>query len=80
MSDLGEPEKNKDFQEWLDYGYKQGWCLPTVVCQTHDGVPMTANEEEEFNDGSDPCIHVVRFFDSEADLKDAVKNLGQPLS
>ncbi len=51
------------FDDWLDYGMEQGWCGP-AVCETHDGVPMTEEEEDEFMDGADPCLHVIRLYDS----------------
>ena len=45
--------------EWLSFGIVHGYCSP-LVCQTHDGVPMSEEEEAEFEDGGDPCIPVVR--------------------
>jgi hypothetical protein len=36
-----------DFDAWLKMGYENGWVGPDV-CSTHDGVPMTASEEAEF--------------------------------
>ena len=47
--------------EWLRYGYDNGFCSPPV-CSTHDGVPTTASEDEEFEWG-DPCVSVVRLYD-----------------
>lgn len=47
------------FEEWLEYGIKLGYCTPQV-CQTHDSVPMTDYEEMQWEEGHDPCIHVVR--------------------
>jgi len=51
------------FDEWLQYGLTQGWCGPSV-CETHDGVPMSESEIDEYNDGGDPCIHIIRLYDS----------------
>ena len=45
--------------EWLRYGVDHGFCSDSV-CSTHDGLPVTPDEEAEFEDGGDPCIHVVR--------------------
>jgi hypothetical protein len=74
MTDIIEATNNTDFQAWLDYGAKQGWCSPAVLCQTHDGVPMTPEEDEEFNEGGDPCIHVIRFFTSKEEQEAAIAN------
>jgi len=51
------------YEEWIELGMKEGWCGPPV-CSTHDGVPMSENEEVDFDDGGDPCIHIVRMYDS----------------
>jgi len=47
------------FDEWLSYGIEQGYCSKEV-CETHDGVPMTDYEADQFDEGYDPCLHVVR--------------------
>jgi len=52
-----------DFDEWVQYGYDRKWCLPPT-CDTHDGVPMTIDEEAAYEAGGDPCIHVLRVFDT----------------
>lgn len=51
-----------DFNAWLQTGYANGWVGP-AVCSTHDGVPMSASEESEFEDG-EPCVHVLRLYSS----------------
>jgi len=61
-----------DFEEWLRQGYENGWVGPPV-CQTHDGLPMTASEEDEFSEG-DPCINVLRLYDGEPHKKDVEDN------
>lgn len=58
----GETEETPDFEAWLETGYRNGWVGPPV-CETHDGLPLTASEEEEFSEG-DPCIHILRLYDS----------------
>jgi len=65
-------ERNSDFESWLDYGVKQGWIFPEAVCNTHDGPPMTEQEIDDFDNGSDPCIHVIRLFETEADQKSVI--------
>jgi len=44
--------------EWMDYGIQNGYCGP-IVCYTHDGLPTTIDEDEEFEEG-EPCIHIIR--------------------
>jgi hypothetical protein len=51
-----------DFDEWIAYGIKKGWCGPPV-CSTHDGLPMSEQEDTEFGEGQDPCVHIVRMYD-----------------
>lgn len=60
------------FDEWLAFGYKNGYCGPDV-CQTHDGLPTTASEDAEFEDG-DPCIHIVRLYESTDVKRDVEEN------
>lgn len=47
------------FDDWLAVGIRNGFCGPPV-CATHDGVPSTAAEDAEFEDGFDPCVTVIR--------------------
>ena len=49
------------YNQWIAIGIEQGWCGP-AVCYTHDGLPTTVPEEEDFEDGGDPCIHIVRLY------------------
>ena len=58
---MDENIKHKDFEEWLKIGIDQGFCGPSV-CSTHDGIPMNREEEEEFETGSDPCVHILRLY------------------
>lgn len=50
--------------EWIDLGVEQGWCSQPV-CATHDGVPNTFDEDAEWDEGGDPCQHVVRLWNDE---------------
>jgi hypothetical protein len=51
------------FAEWLSQGISNGW-ITEPFCNTHDGDPyMTEEEEQEWEDGGDPCCHVVKFID-----------------
>lgn len=64
------------FNEWLKIGVDNGWC-GVPVCSTHDGIPTTEAEDAEFNDGGDPCIHVIRMYESPDD-KTAVEQNHSP--
>jgi hypothetical protein len=60
-----------DFEDWMRYGIEHDFCGPPV-CSTHDGVPTTEDDDAAFDDGDDPCIHVIRpYYD--ADEKAAVE-------
>jgi len=52
------------FDHWLKLGMDYGFCGP-AICATHDGHPMTEAEELEFEDGYDPCIHMLRVYSDE---------------
>ncbi|NBO53323.1 MAG: hypothetical protein EBU84_01755 [Actinobacteria bacterium] len=51
-----------DFDGWMRIGLSRGWCGPPV-CYTHDGVPSTAQEDDEWIEGKDPCMHIVRLYE-----------------
>jgi hypothetical protein len=57
------------FDEWLQIGVDNKWCGP-AVCSSHDGIPMSEGEEAEWEDGSDPCHHIVRLYESEEMAED----------
>ena len=65
-----------DFDEWITYGIKKGWCGPPV-CSTHDGLPMSEQEDTEFGEGQDPCVHIVRMYD-DIDMKKEIENNHSP--
>jgi hypothetical protein len=48
--------------EWLKFGQKHGW-VSKQFCLTHDGPPMTSEEADAWDDGSDPCCFCVRLVD-----------------
>jgi hypothetical protein len=56
-------EIDLDFNSWIAYGINKNFCGPPV-CTTHDGIPMTEEESNEFDEGYDPCIHVMRPYDN----------------
>jgi hypothetical protein len=51
------------FENWLAYGYAQGWCGPPV-CEIHDGLPTSETEDAEFDEHGEVCVHVVRLYES----------------
>ena len=49
-----------EFRAWLIAGIEKGW-VSDPFCYTHDGDPyMTEEEEQEWEEGGDPCSHVVK--------------------
>ena len=50
---------NMDFETWLNFGIEKGYCSEQF-CNTHDGYPMHDSEEAEWDEGFDPCAHMVR--------------------
>jgi hypothetical protein len=64
------------FDEWITYGIKKGWCGPPV-CYTHDGLPMSEQEYAEFDEGQDPCTHVVRMYE-DIDMKKQIEDNHSP--
>ena len=68
---------NISFDEWMAIGITNGWCGPPV-CYTHDGVPMSEYEENEFEE-SDPCLHIVRLYEDDEAMR-AVESNHSPSS
>ena len=61
-----------DFDDWMSYGIKKGWCGPPV-CYTHDGLPLS---EEEY-DLEDECLHVIRMYE-DGEMKKAIEENHSP--
>jgi hypothetical protein len=51
-----------DQSEWYAIGVDRGWCSH-VYCVTHEGLPVSKEEEGEFEEGNDLCIHGVRIYE-----------------
>jgi len=49
-----------EFGEWLRLGMDNGFIGPPV-CVTHDGLPSSADEDQECEIG-DPCLHALRLY------------------
>jgi hypothetical protein len=64
------------FDEWISYGIEKGWCGPPV-CFTHDGLPMSDQEYAEFDEGQDPCSHIVRMYE-DIDMKKSIEENHSP--
>ena len=65
----------KSFDEWLQEGITLGFCGPTI-CYTHDGLPLTQEEDEQFEEG-DPCVHMLRLYE-DRETKIAVEENHSP--
>ena len=50
-----------DFYEWVEFGKDSGWCSD-IVCDTHEGLPMTDQEMENWGLGEDDCIPAIRIW------------------
>lgn len=62
------------YEEWIALGMEEGWCGPPV-CHTHDGLPITGEEEVQlYDDGDDICIHIVRMYESPQTKIDVEEN------
>jgi hypothetical protein len=64
-------EKDINFDDWLQQGLSNGFCGP-AICYPHDGLPLTELEDEQFSEGGDPCIHVLRLYE-DREVKSAVE-------
>jgi hypothetical protein len=58
------------FDEWIRYGLKKKWCS-VPLCETHDGLPMTKEEQEAWDEGGDPCVHVIKLYSSPEEKEEA---------
>ena len=64
------------FDEWLRTGMDCGWCGP-AVCSTHDGTPTSDAEDDDFEEGADPCVHILRLYEN-AEIRVAVESNHSP--
>lgn len=49
------------FDEWLQQGYRNGFCSPPI-CPDHDGIPMTFAEEQIAETDGEICVNIVRLY------------------
>ncbi len=50
------------FDDWMKFGYQNGW-ISDVFCNTHDGPPLTEEEDQEWDQGGDPCSFHVKLME-----------------
>jgi hypothetical protein len=65
--------KVMDFDAWILYGQQNNWCS-TIVCDTHTGAPLSEAESEEFSDGFDPCVLIVRLYESPKEREEVLES------
>lgn len=63
-----------DYEEWFSIGREQGFISP-AICSTHDGTPMSDDEMNEFENGDDPCIHILRLYETKEKRDEVEKNV-----
>jgi len=66
----------KSFDEWLQEGISHGFCGP-AICYPHDGIPSTELEDEQYDEGGDPCMHILRLYE-DLEMKKAVEENHSP--
>lgn len=59
-----------EFEEWLKIGREKKW-ISEPVCETHEGLPMTKEELDAWDEGGDPCIHALRLYQADEDFDSA---------
>jgi hypothetical protein len=59
------------FDEWLKFGYQQGFCSPPV-CWFHDGLPTSVFEDDEVDAEGETCLHIIRLYEDQ-EMKRAVE-------
>lgn len=47
--------------EWIQYGVDRGYCS-NLVCVTHEGIPLSEEEEKQWDEGYDPCSLGIRIW------------------
>ena len=58
-------ESNVDeFRGWIELGIAKGW-VSDVFCNTHNGGPMSDEEEYAWDEGQDPCSTHMRVWDND---------------
>ena len=45
-----------------------------IACETHEGVPQSQAEEDEWEQGGDPCVFVVRIYTEDTTMADVERD------
>ena len=53
-----------NIHEWIAYGIKNKYCS-AAVCDTHEGLPRTEKESDEWDEGGDTCVYGLRLYEQE---------------
>lgn len=61
------------FDEWLQIGIIRGF-IGAPICYTHDGLPTTMEEDDAWEEGDDPCIHILRLYHDAQQRSDVEAN------
>jgi hypothetical protein len=68
--------REKEFSDWLQEGINLGFVGP-AICYTHDGIPSTESEDGQFDEGADPCMHILRLYE-DLEMKKAIEENHSP--
>lgn len=58
MAEFKREDAHQMLQALIEWG-----LLSEPVCNTHNGLPCTEEEDAEWEDGYDPCIPAVRIWE-----------------
>jgi len=53
-----------NIHEWIAYGIEKKYCS-AAVCDTHEGLPRTEKEADEWDEGGDTCVYGLRLYEQE---------------
>ena len=62
-----------DYADWLKHGMDMGWVGPEVYV-SHDGIPTSEEEDARVEEGGDPCLWVIRVYESPEHRKNVEDN------
>ena len=69
-----EYKNRMDFFEWRDLGIANKW-ISEPFCDTHDTGYMTEEEQQEWENGNDPCMVVFRVWEDNIEIDDDQESL-----
>lgn len=62
-------ENKMDQWAWYRFGVDNKYCTE-YFCDTHDGIPMSDQEIESWEEGNDDCYWVIRLIETETGEED----------